>query len=179
MKNLIKGGSMLVAVIFTVILLFGYFARKTNERHTVHFFQGSSYTYYENSGEVAKVDVSPAIVSKNRTGRDIAAGIMLIVLWIAVWYVSTDRYLGNKSIHVAGGSDVKPGKAIGIVALPLVLCVVLFFGGYSEKFANNYKEISKDRFDKWLQSGAIEKKGERTYVGDSLKALFKNMKLKK
>ena len=164
MKKMTLAG-LLTGIAFTLVMLIAILHNWDNKRHTVTFFQGSEFTNYENTEGVAQVNVSPAIAWDHTSGVAKFFGfVFLVAMWVGIYLIDTKL------------QDLPAGGKAAVFLLPLVISAALFFGGYSSKYVSNYKEVYKSRFDGWLQSGAIEQKGERTYIdsetSDTLKNLF-------
>lgn len=171
-----KNAMYLIGLIFTALIVFGVFHNAANTRHHVEFFAGSNFQGYENFGPSAKIDASPAIAWKQTSNFPKAMGwIMLAVMVWGMWYVGTDRYLG-------GSKKKGDGVFLGYLftAGPMVLSFLFFFIAYSSGSTSNSVGVERERFNDWLQTGAIEKRGEKTYVdaanSDTLKTLFINRK---
>jgi hypothetical protein len=83
------------------------------------------------------------------------------------------RHLGKQKL-TDRDPDPKNSRGVIIIAIPLILSAIFFFGWYSPKFDNNYVIVPKARFDKLVSSGAVTKLGENTYRDnvDSLKHFF-------
>lgn len=173
MKKLIDKYAVIVGIIFTAFIVFSVAYVWQNERYDVEFFSGSKHQYYENTPDAAQINVSPALAWDHvSAGAKIIGWVLLAAMWLAIWYVATDRHLGKKKPNEAG--DQRNGLAVVLIAIPLVLCAASFFGGYSSKYSSNSVVIERQRFNSWLSTGAIEKKGEKTYIdkSDSIKMLF-------
>lgn len=147
--------------------------------------QGKRFTVnYNSPTEIAagvyNVQTSPDL-NWERTesfGRKLA-WLFLGAMWVAVWFVATDRHLGkNTGDHETEqkAQQSRPKLGMLMVYAPLVLSAVFFFANYSSSYVSNYVQVDKPTFDSWLQEGKIEKKGEKTYVDatdeEVLKSLF-------
>jgi hypothetical protein len=166
--------ALLIGLLFTAFIGFSVLHNWKNERHSVEFFQEVIREHYENSPAVAQVQVSPAIAWQHTSGAAKFFGFFfLAVMWAGIWFVDQDKHLGKKKT-VSDSTKGLNGIALAIVGVPLILSAVFLFSGYSSKFVSNYVEIKKERFDGWVKSGAVEQKGEKTYVdkADSMKTLF-------
>lgn len=173
MKKIISSSGFVVTLIFTVFIVFSVVHNWKNERYSVEFFKGSNHKYYENTPDAAQIQVSPALAWDHVPVVNKALGwIFLIVLWGAIWFVSTDRHLGKKKVTDPGGD--RNGLAVVLILIPLLLCAVFFFAGYASKYSSNYVVVERSQFDSWLSTGAIEQKGEKTYVdkADTIKPYF-------
>ena len=169
-----KNVLLVIALIFTGVIVFGVIHNISNVRHSVEFFSGSNFQGYENYGPTAVVDASPAIAWQHTSGFLKALGwIFLLAMWVGFWYVATDRYLGKTNSQGGRGRD---SLAYLVTVGPLVLSAVFFFAAYSSGQSNNSAAVERARFDGWLKTGAIEKRGAKTYVdangSDTLKNLF-------
>lgn len=169
-----KNYLIIIGLIFTGFILFGVIHNKTNNRHSVEFFSGSHFTNYENYGPSAKIDVSPAIAWEHTSGLLKTLGwLFLVVMWGGVWYVATDRYLG-KTNNQGGGNRYFLAYLVTIG--PLVLSLIFFLSAYSSGLTANSAAVERSRFDGWLKSGVVEKRGEKTYIdaegSDTLRNLF-------
>lgn len=173
MKKIISSSGFIVALVFTGFLMFSVVHNWKNERYAVEFFSGSNHKYYENTPDAAQINVSPALAWDQVPAINKALGwIFLFALWFAIWFVSTDRHLGKKKVTDPGGD--RSGLAIVLILVPLVLCAVFFFAGYASKYSSNYVVVERSQFDSWLSTGAIEKKGEKTYIdkADTIRPYF-------
>lgn len=173
MKKYISKGAIIVGLIFTGFILFSVFHNMANERYSVEFFKGSNHKYYENTPDAAQIDVSPKIAWEHTPAINKWLGwIFLIVMWGAIWYVDTDRYLGKRRANNPGGQ--RNGLAVVLILIPLLLCATFFFAGYSSRLDNTIV-VERSQFDSWLNTGAIEQKGEKTYIdkADTIRNRFK------
>jgi len=167
--------ALYTAIGFTLIILIAIIHNWTNDRHSVEFVEATTFTHYENTPAQARIQISPALAWETISpGRKALGFFFLAMLWVSVWIVDSNTLHGKKSINDPEGR--RPGLAILVIAIPLILSVVMFLGGYSNRFANNYAVVTKDRFDGWLSSGIVEKKGEKTYKdkADSIRTIFKS-----
>lgn len=158
---------------FSVFIFFSVIHNASNKRFSVEFFQGVDREGYEDLSESAKIQVSPDVAWDHVGGGWKFAGWACLVLtWVAIIFVSTNGHQGNKRANDPGGD--RTGLGIAIILAPVIFCCAFFFGGYSSKYVSNYESVDKVRFDEWVESGAIEKKGEKTYVdnADTLRNLF-------
>jgi hypothetical protein len=138
----------------------------------VQFFAGSNFNGYEQTPPAAQIEVSPALAWEQvPTINKVLGWLFLGALWFAIWFVDTDRFQGKKKTT---GPGKRQGLAVILILIPLILCAVFFFGGYSSKLSSNAVSIERVRFDEWIKTGAVEQKGERTYIdkADSIKPLF-------
>jgi hypothetical protein len=173
MKKIISNAGIIVGLIFTAFILFSVLYVWKNERHDVEFFAGSNHKYYENTPDAAQIQVSPALAWKQVSVFNKSMGwIFLVLIWVALWFVTTDRHLGKRKAN--DPYKEANGIAVFIIALPLVLCAVFFFAGYSSKYSNNYVVVERSQFDSWINTGAIEQKGAKTYIdkADTIKPYF-------
>jgi hypothetical protein len=169
-KNLL----LIIALIFTGFIVFSVIHNNSNVRHSVEFFSGSKFEGYENTEPSAVIDVSPAIAWQHTSGFLKALGwIFLAAMWVGFWYVATDRYLGKTNSR--GGGD-RAFLAYLVTIGPMILSIIFFLSAYSSGLTSNSVAVQRERFDGWLKSGVVEKRGEKTYVdadgSDTLKNLF-------
>lgn len=177
MKKYLPIGSLVVGLIYTVILLFAVVFSSTSGRFPVEYFADNTIPGYATSPAYYQVFTSPDIAwSHTPAFLKIAGWFFFIVMWAAIWYVGTDRHQPKGSVENNIGKGDQTGKGVILIAAPLVLSVVLFFSGYSGRYANNSVQVAKPLFEKWEATGEIKKKGEKTYADKSgvLKSLFKD-----
>jgi len=178
-KDVLSFTALIVGLIFTVGICFAVVHTCLNDRFPVEQFKEVVRPGYETAPAATAVHISPSLAWEKTPDFPKALGaIFIVAMWVGIWIVSTDRHFSkNKSPNDAGGQNI--GVAFLLVFGPLILSAVCFFGWYSGKFANNYVSIEKQRFDNLLNTGAIEKKGEKTYIdkADSLKTLFLNKEI--
>lgn len=173
MKKTLTRSALFVGLGFTAFILFSVIHNWKNERYSVEFFEGSKHKYYENTPDAAQIQVSPAIAWQHVSiGNKVLGWLFLILFWAAIWFVNTDRHLGKKKANDPGGD--RNGLALGLFAVPILLSALFFLIGYSSKYSNNYVVVERSQFNSWLNTGAIEKKGEKTYIdkADTIKPYF-------
>lgn len=173
MKKTFSKGALIVAIMFTGFILFSVFHNWQNERYSVEFFKGSNHKYYENTPDAAQIQVSPALAWKHTPVINKVLGwLFLGLMFVGIFIVDNDYHLGKKKPNDPGGQG--NGLASLIVGIPLVLCTVFFFAGYASRYSNNYTVVERSQFDSWLSTGAIEKKGEKTYIdkADTIRPYF-------
>ena len=160
MKTLVK---FIVAIAWTCFWLFAVIHNSTNDRFWVIFFPDVN---------VAQIQASPAWSWHHTSMLTITiSGILLAVTWVAMLMVAKDWHVKFLGANGRGGQ--------WIPFVPMALSIIFLLAGYSSKLVSNYVEIPKDRFDTMVQTGAIEKRGEHTYIdakGDSLATIFLNKK---
>lgn len=176
-KDVLSFTAVIIGLIFTVAIIFAVVHTAANERFPVEQFKEVVRPGYETATAQTSVHISPSLAWDATPDFPKALGVIfLVAMWVGIWIVSTDSHLSKKE-------KSKDKENIGIAFLltfgPLILSAVCFFGWYSGKFANNYVSIEKPRFENLINTGAIEKKGEKTYIDktDSLKTLFLNKEI--
>jgi hypothetical protein len=184
MKKIMPVGAWIVGLGFTVFLFFAVIQNMTNDRFTVTHFAEHVREGYEAFPAITKIDVSPQLAWKDvGFGWKLLGFLSFAALWLGVFYVGTNRHLGKHKRNPDGtlsanDADFKGGEARGTLAIlvPLILCLVFFFGGYSTRVANNYEEVAREHFDQWEKEGVIKKVNEKKYVdakgSNTLKSLF-------
>jgi hypothetical protein len=178
MKKVISKGALVAGAIMGIFMLFAVVHNKTNNRFSVVHFNEVKRVGYESEPAATKVEISPALAFKNTPSAPVVLGFIFLGLFMAaVWFVDNDYHLGKK--NAANAMSNREGLAFLLILIPLLLSAICFFGWYSGKQANNYVAIERTRFDKLENSGAIVKKGERTYADpvDSLANLFEGKQI--
>lgn len=176
MKKYLPIGSLIVGLGFTVILLFAVVFTSTSGRFPVTFFPENTIPGYATSLAYYNVFTSPAVARSHAPGfLALLAWVCFVAMWIAIWWVGTDRHQPKGSVESNLGKGDRTGMGIFIIALPLVLSVVFFFTGYSGRYGNNSVQVAKPLFESWVASGAIKQKNEKTYVDNSKEKVLKNL----
>jgi len=167
MKNL-KMSSFIVAIVWTVIMLFAVAHNSSNERFVVTHFQ-----YHQTPGYAAvpayyQISGSPSIAWDKSAGFGRTLGyIFLGLMWVMTYIVATDRYLGKNT----GDPDkerkaekTRPVLGIFMIGVPLLLSLIFFFSNYSKEYTGVPVSVDEQTFNQWVQDGKIEQKGEKTWV---------------
>jgi small-conductance mechanosensitive channel len=176
-QEVLSFSAVILGLIFTIGIVFAVVQTSANERFPVEQFKKVVRPGYETAPAATAIHISPSLAWDKTPGFPKALGVIfLVAMWIGIYVVSADRHLSKKE-KAADKENIF--VALLLTFGPLILSAVCFFGWYSGKFANNYVAIEKQRFDNLVNTGAIEKKGEKTYVykSDSLKTLFLNKEI--
>lgn len=172
-KTIFPKAAAWISAIWTAVIIFCIVYVSQGERFDVMFVDKVPELNTQTPAASVTINASTELAWKETPiGWKIAGLAMWLVMLGGIVWIAYDNHLGKKKPDEPGGE--KQGKAYAVVIIPLLLSSAFLFIGYSSSFSSNSKGVWRTRFDGWVQSGAIEKKGEKSYSDktDSIKNLF-------
>lgn len=133
--------SLGIPCLWTLVMILAYILVKTNKKFPVTYFSNVGY----------RVDCSPSLAwSKNKNTSIIIGFVFFILMWVAFILAANDLITFGE--HTSGANF--------LVLILELLSIIFFLSGYSSRLVNNYVQVNKTIFDAWVNSGAIEKRGD-------------------